>query len=183
MMKKINIKKLAVFDLDDTLYLGNSHNEILCEYYRTKLFKGLLLKIFFKLLPNIAIKINNYLYSKIPENIKKIFILPFNNDVLRLLEQKRKQKYYILIVSNAPIELIENAAKILNVNYLYAPPYKKEKVLLKLYSYEKLFVCTDNKSDIALLKIADEAMIVCKNKNKKFFVDSLKNKNYKFLGD
>lgn len=174
-------EKIAVFDLDDTLYIGNSHIEILCKYYRTELFKSIFFKIIGKLFPEFERKILNYLYQKIGVSVKENFTLNFNEDVLNILQEKKREGYLILIVSNAPEELLINAAKNLNVEYLSAPPYLKGDVLKQEYSYKYLFVCTDNKSDLDLLLLSDDAVITCKNRHKPFFEKKLKNKKYYFF--
>ena len=103
------------------------------------------------------------------------------DDFLNILQEKKREEYLILIVSNAPEELLINAAKNLNVEYLSAPPYLKGDVLKLKYSYKYLFVCTDNKSDLDLLLLSDDAVITCKNRHKPFFEKKLKNKKYYFL--
>ena len=46
------MEKIAVFDLDGTLYKENSHIEILSEFYKTNIYKSLILKIFYNLIHN-----------------------------------------------------------------------------------------------------------------------------------
>lgn len=174
-------EKIAVFDLDDTLYLGNSHIEILCMYYKTNMFKWRVFKLFGKLFPKIEKKLIGYLYKQIDPIIKENFMLSFNDNVLKLLQKKINEKYFIIIVSNAPKELLINAAKFLHVEYLSAPPNLKGRTLKHEYAYKYLFVCTDNKSDMDLLLLANDSVITCKYKHRAFFEKRLQNKNYHFL--
>jgi phosphoserine phosphatase len=176
-------EKIAVFDLDDTLYVANSHIEILCQYYKTKIFKSLIFKVIGKLSCKIERMLLYHFYNKIPENIKNAYLLKFNTTVLELLQKKQKDGYFILILSNAPIELLIAAAEYLRVDYLQAKPFDKANALNAAYKYKSLFVCTDNTSDIDLLSIADEAVITCKEKNKKYFIKNLVKKNYTFFGE
>lgn len=173
--------KIAVFDLDDTLYTGNSHTEILCDYYKTQIFKSFIFKIFGKVLPKVERTVLYHFYNKIPQKIKSNYILEFSQKVFDLLKKKQDEGYFILIVSNAPKELLIAAANYLKTDYLYAMPYKKAETLKANYTYNYLFVCTDNKSDIDLLSIADGAVITCKTKNKNYFIKRLKKQNYTFL--
>lgn len=177
---KINKNKIAVFDLDDTLYTDNSHIEILCDYYKTKIFKSFAFKIFGKIFPTTERKVLYHFYNKIPQKIKSNYILEFSQKVVDLLKKKQNEGYFILIVSNAPKELLIAAANYLKVDYLDAMPNQKAETLKANYAYNYLFVCTDNKSDIDLLSIADEAVITCKTKNKNYFIKRLKKQNYTF---
>lgn len=153
--------KIAVFDLDNTLYTDNSHIKILCDYYKIQIFKSFIFKIFGKVLPKVERKILYYFYNKIPQKVKSNYILEFSQKVVDLLKEKQKEDYFVLIVSNAPKELLIAAANYLKVDYLDAMPYEKAETLKANYTYNYLFVCTDNKSDIDLLSIADEAVITC----------------------
>ena len=163
------MEKIAVFDLDGTLYEENSHIEILSKFYKTNIYKSLILKIFYKIFPKYTLKILKKQYDLIPSNFKKNFILPFRESALKLLEKKRREGYKIIIISNAPFHLVENAAKKLDVDFEIANIGEKDKVLKK-YFYKKLMVCSDNTTDINILKLADEKYIYIKNKRaeKKF---------------
>lgn len=157
------MEKIAVFDLDGTLYKENSHIEILSEFYKTNIYKSLILKIFYKIFPKYTLKILKKQYDLIPNNFKRSFILPFRESALRLLEKKRREGYKIIIISNAPFRLVENAAKKLNVTFEIANIGEKDKVLKK-YFYKKLMVCSDNTTDINILKLANEKYIYIKDK-------------------
>lgn len=180
--RKIDVDKLAVFDLDDTLYISNSHIEILCKFYNNEFCKSWMFKVIGKVLPLLQRWGMYYFYNRIPSEYKKNFILPFNKNVINLLEKKRLEGFHTIIISNAPLELIENAAKELKLNYIQAKPYKKASVLKdKYHIIQEIFVCTDNKSDIDILKVADSAVITCKHKNIDFFKERLKGRNFEFL--
>lgn len=174
-------EKIAVFDLDDTLYKANSHIEILCEYYKTNFFKSLLFKLIGKIFSQVERKLLYYFYNKIPQEVKENYLLDFNLEVVKLLKDKQEENYYILIISNAPIELLTAAAHHLKVEYLEALPYRKAEALNRNYTYNYLFVCTDNKSDIDLLEIADKAVITCSKKSRNYFKKNLSRQNYTFL--
>ena len=175
--------KIAVFDLDDTLYIGNSHIEWLCAYYNTRIFRS----IFFKALGFISSNFQHYimykLYNRVSIDEKINFVLPFRISVVNLLRKKQKEGYFVIVVSNAPLQLIVNASMVLKVDYIRAGFGEKAKALKRNYKYDKLFVCTDNKTDLDLLELSDEAIITCKKKNWKYFRRKLNNKNYKFMID
>lgn len=162
------MKKLAIFDLDGTLYLKNSHIEILSNYYKTNYYNSLIFKIFLKFFPKMTLKYLNYKYDKIPLQIKKNFLLPFRKSALKLLEEKRKAGYKIKIISNAPYLLIENAGRVLNAEFIKAEISKKGECLY-FEDYDFLFVCTDNITDRDLLEIADEQYIYVNKRTKKYF--------------
>lgn len=86
------MEKIAVFDLDGTLYEENSHIEILSKFYKTNIYKSLILKIFYKIFPKYTLKILKKQYDLIPSNFKKNFILPFRESALKLLEKKKKRR-------------------------------------------------------------------------------------------
>lgn len=177
---KMYFDKIAVFDLDDTLYISNSHIEILSRYYDTKFFKSIAFRIIGKFLPTIHLYIMNKLYFRIPDSYKIKFTLPFNRDITALLFEKKREGYKVIIVSNAPTELIKVASKRLGVDYIKADFSQKGKELCRIYSFGKLFVCTDNKTDIDLLKLADEAVVTCKNKHKSYFEKKVPELNITF---
>lgn len=181
-MKK-QIEKLAVFDLDDTLYTKNSHYSILHEYYHTNFFYSILFRALNRFFPKIAMDLAYWLYNRIPEDIKENFSLPFRPDVMDLLMQKQYEGYYPIILSNAPIELLKHASELLNLEYYRADAYEKATMLQKCFDYDYLFVCTDNKSDANLIDIADEAILTCKPRIKPFFIKRLKMRNYQFIDE
>ena len=131
--------------------------------YQRYIYKSLILKIFYKIFPKYTLKILKKQYDLIPNNFKRSFILPFRESALRLLEKKRREGYKIIIISNAPFRLVENAAKKLNVTFEIANIGEKDKVLKK-YFYKKLMVCSDNTTDINILKLANEKYIYIKDK-------------------
>ena len=176
-------KKIAVFDLDDTLYNGNSHFAILNQFYRTKLFTSILARGIRKLFPTLYLKIAYYYYDKIPNNYKCSFKLPYRNEVLNLFKAKKEDGYHVIVISNAPIELLKTAAKDLQVDWLRAGIGKKSNCLVEQFDFQELFVCTDNITDLDLLNIADEAVITCKVSKRKFFINHVKCKKYKFIED
>lgn len=163
-----HIKKIAVFDLDGTIYIGNSHIEFLCYVYKTTLFKNFLYKLIAHIFPKMHSNIIWWLYNR---NKGKVcdFSLPYNSKVLHLLKEKKEEGYFPLIISNAPIELVENAAKDLKLNFLRAEIGKKSKELNKKYQYEQLFVCTDNKTDVDLLRIADKSVVIRNKRDRDFW--------------
>jgi len=177
------VEKLAIFDLDDTLYQGNSHFEILNEYYHTRVFTGIFIRALGKLFPAFRLRLINIFYEHIPIEQRQKFLLPYRQDVLQLLCAKQAEGYEAIIVSNAPKDLLLSAAQDLGLQYISARAHEKAKTICNEIKYNHLFVCTDNKTDTDLLNIADEAVITCKNKHKEYFVKKLKNTDvkYKFM--
>lgn len=179
-MKK-RYEKIAVFDLDGTLYKGNSHIEIISQYYCSWIVKNIIFIAIGVMFPSIQLKILYALYNRIPDRYKKEFLLEFNYKTVNLLQKKISEGYYPLIISAAPIELINKPANILGIDYCKSYANEKSITLEELYSYKFLFVCTDNKSDIDILELADEAVIITKDRNKDYYTKKLKKlKKYEF---
>lgn len=174
------VEKLAVFDLDDTLYVDNSHFVILNTYYCTHFFTSIPIRALGKFLPALRLRIINIFYKRIPCDYRQHFLLPYRQDILTLLKKKEKAGYKAVIVSNAPIDLLRAAALDLHIEYISAEVGRKAISVQKNFSYKHLFVCTDNKTDIDLLSIADEAIITCRKKDEAFFCNALHNSNYSF---
>lgn len=175
------VEKIAVFDLDGTLYNKNSHIEILNYYYNTSFFTNILFRIFAFFCPALHLKIMNIFYNRIPAKVKHKYILSFNNEILKLFYEYRRKGYKTLIISNAPYELVKNAAQKLETSFLTSTPSCKAKILLENYKFNQLFVCTDNKSDIDILSLADEAFIIAKNRDKKYYEKVLQGRTYTFI--
>lgn len=173
--------KIAVFDLDDTLYKGNSHIEWLCSYYGTSFFKSLFFRAIGRLAPWLQRYIIWELYERVDDKKKKDFILPFRKPVIDILREKQKEGFHPVIVSNAPLQLLVNAASVLQIEFLSAKVNNKGKQFTSAYRYDELFVCTDNKTDLDLIMIADQAVIPCKKKNCCFFRKRLPQGKYKLL--
>lgn len=171
--------KVAIFDLDGTLYLKNSHIEILTEYYNTKFYKSVFFKIFYYIFSKKAQNLLNDRYNKIPNTYKKNFILPFRESALYLFEELKNKGYKIIIISNAPIELIACAANILRVDFKRAEIGKKHLVLEK--KIDELVVCTDNITDLELLKKAKYSYIYVNQKTRKFFKKNLAQENIFYM--
>lgn len=176
-------EKIAVFDLDDTLYKGNSHFLCIDKFWQINLFTSIPFRGLGKLFPKLHLWLADYFYRQIPYEYKCKFTLPYREDVLELFFTKKQAGYHMLIISNAPIELLRTAAKKLDTEYIKAGIGEKAACLQKYATYQKLFVCTDNKTDLDLLNIADEAIITCRPAKRAFFIERLKCKNYKFIED
>jgi hypothetical protein len=168
----VNLKKaekLAVFDLDGTLYKCNSHIEILNLKYNTTIFDSKSLNAFGLVFKKTYLKLLHSLYKKIPIDFIEKFNPGFRESAITLLNEKKKAGFHIIIVSNAPAELIKSAANRLNVDWLQAEIGSKHEVVQKNYYFTELFVCTDNISDMSLLDIANERTIFVTNKTKRRF--------------
>lgn len=180
-MSKIIKEKIAVFDLDDTIYLGNSHFLILNQYYNTNIFTSIIARIMGKFFPRIHLNLAYYFYNKIPQEYKNNFRLSYRMDVMELFKEKSKNGYYMIIISNAPNELLQTVARDLGTDWIRSEIGKKALCLKDRFVYKHLFVCTDNTTDLDLLNIADEAVITCPLRRRDFFVKKVIHKNYKFI--
>ncbi len=182
-MSKIEKEKIAVFDLDDTLYAGNSHFSILNQYYDTSIFTSIVMRAIGKIFPKLHLQLAYYFYNRIPTDYRNNFKLPYRINVIKLLKEKEQEGYYVIIISNAPLELLKTAGESLQVECIRAGIGEKLLSLKSKFSFEKLFVCTDNTTDLDLLNIADEAIITCPPRKRDFFIKKITHKNYKFIED
>lgn len=174
-------EKIAAFDLDGTLYKDNSHIEILCMYYNTIFFKSIFFVALGKISSKIQLKIMDFMYERIPHTVRENFILEFSPKILRLLKKKTDMGYYPVILSSAPFDLIKGAAEYLKIDFCKCIAGKKNEALLQRYKYNRLFVCTDNKTDVNLINLADEAVITAPQKHRDYFVEKIRGVNYIFI--
>lgn len=181
LLTKKYYKKIAVFDLDGTLYRDNSHIEILCDYYNTNFFKSIIFKMIGKVYSRGQLHLMYYLYNKIPRRYRDNFIPEFSPIIVKKLNEKIKNGFFPLIMSSAPKELLNTASRCLNIGGIKCARADKHNVLTEKYRYDYLFVCTDNKSDIQLLELADEAVITAVPKHREYFRKKLKEGKYIFI--
>lgn len=165
------VEKIAVFDLDGTLWKQNSHIEICNAYYKTHFFTSFIYRGISHFFRKLMLKFLWHCYKKIPKEFALNFELPFDQRILSLLKQKQSEEYFCLIVSNAPYEIVFHAAERLNLPFLCAPQLKKKEVLDKNYAYKNLFVCTDNIEDLDLIKASDSRKIIFTKFNKDKFAE------------
>ena len=177
------VDNLAVFDLDDTIYDGNSHFALLNYYYHTKIFTSFVMRAFGKIFPSLYMKLCYWAYNKIPQSDRYGFVLPYRQEVIKLMHEKLNAGYALVIVSNAPADLLQTAGDMLNVLAIRAEFGGKAEVVAERFCYKRIFVCTDNKTDIDLLKIADEAVITCKKEDRRYFEKRLNGKKYQFIDE
>ena len=69
----------------------------------------------------------------------------------------------------------------LGVAWMHAAVNGKLEALNSKYTYDKIFVCTDNETDIDLLQNADDATVIITKKTKKFFLSMLRGKSIKYM--
>lgn len=179
-MKKTHFESVSVFDLDGTLYYKNSHLEILHCYFRTKIFESFPMKAIGKLWLSGYMRILNFAYGKIPLSYRNNFLLDFRPEILSILNSRRTVSK-VLILSNGPKEIINNAARSLNVVGLQAPIGRKLDVLNNYCSYTHLFACTDNPTDMDILKAAEKRVILISPKTKRKFSDIQKEAGTKVI--
>lgn len=164
-------ENLAVFDLDGTLWSVNSHYELLNLYYNTHFWTSLPYRCLAKLFPRACACFRDRRFVAVPDDFIESVSFPFAEEYVRLLESKRDEGFFVLIVSNAPRDaIVRGAAERLRCAWLRAGEGQKREALERNYQYSRLFVCTDNKTDCDLLSAADDYCIVAENRrNRAFF--------------
>ena len=99
---------------------------------------------------------------------------------LNHLKKKKSDGWRICILSNAPAELLYQPAKKLQADAIHAPIGRKQDALKEMGGYKQLFVCTDNATDIDLLLLADQSVVLTNKRNAIFFRSSLKGKEVEY---
>lgn len=208
--------KLAVFDVCGTLYSSNTTFDFLDWYFSkdkkyqffrklSKTFLGKLLNYpFYKFMKKDLIRLigTSFLKNKSIIEIEiasKKFVkerLYSKNklDIIKLLENYKKKKYVIVLVSGSYEFLIKEIALEFEVNNFFATKLQNKNdsytgkigndqlfnklVLIKtIYpKYQDLIVVSDNLTDYSLLKAASKGFIVC---NKRKHINFWKEKNLK----
>lgn len=169
LFSKKTISKIAIFDLDGTLYFENSHMKIIQQYYTLGFVLIIILRVIAYLFPVVHMMLLNILYDGIDIKYKSNFLLPFRPEIIAILKQKKEEGFVPIIVSNAPFELVRSAALQLGIDFLQAPIGNKAKVFLGRYFSEDIFVCTDNYTDKDILDMADNRVILVSEKTRKMF--------------
>ncbi len=163
------VEKLAVFDLDGTLWKINSHYQILNDYFNTHFFTSFFFRLFCHFFRKKGYDYICKKYEEIPKSYVSVWKPDFDNNTIGLLNHKKEEGYFCLIVSNAPFEIVENAATRLNLPFLRASIGNKKKTLDAEYKYTELFVCTDNIEDIDLIRASSSYKIMYKKNNIQYF--------------
>lgn len=162
-------EKIAVFDLDGTLWIENSHMDILNQFYHTKRYNGLLSRMVNRFFPWLYLR---HLYSRY-ERISSEFIDQYKprflDKSMDLVASCARESYFVIIISNAPEEIVMNAANRLSLPYLRTDQANKYRELQKNYEYKELLVCTDNLSDTDLLIHADTRIIYTQPSTERYF--------------
>lgn len=162
--------KIAVFDIDGTLCSNNTHIDIVTKYH-SRLYKSISFRLLSKVFPRKTLNILNRKFNSIPVSYLKEYEFNYNLTILDLLEDYRRKGWFVIIISNAPLGIVEELANRIHVEYIQAPPYKKATYLRKFYSWNRLFVCTDNASDFDLVELSDARRLIINKHNKKIFRD------------
>lgn len=180
----MTVKNISVFDLDGTLWEKNSHLLILNSYFHTGFYTGLFARFFSYFFKSTwQHKIDRKL-QRIPSSFIENFDISefkINTKIHKLLEEKKRNSK-VVFISNAPEQIVHKAANYFAVDGFHAAVGKKSDILHENFNYERLFVCTDNKSDTDLLKIADDKLFIKKTEKKKFYIPLLYTLKTRYIG-
>lgn len=216
------MKKLLILDICDTLYTSNTTFDFLKFFSRNnKLLSNLLnlrKNIFLRILNKLSLKILKkdlikilyiyYLRGKSEKEIKmltlefyeKILQNKFKIEVLKKLDNYKKEEFEIIIVSGTLDFIADLIAEKLNIDNYFATKLEikndlftgkiqkdllleKEIIIKKILDknkYEEIHLMTDNITDYNLVKYAKKAIIVLNDKNSCFWKKNIKN-NIEFL--
>lgn len=166
---KIKVNKLAVFDLDGTLYENNSHMEVLNLFYKDR-YRSLGYRLFAFFLPKYFQRHIDVAFERISTSFIEKVQHEVRKSAVELLKKRVDEGYYPLIISNAPVVLVKIAAGKFGIDYRRADIGNKS-MFLNEFDYEELFVCTDNSTDLDILALADYSVVYTDRKRKKIFSD------------
>ena len=207
-------KKILFVDIDNSLVNINTTFEFINMIVKNNLIKKIifkftksfLFKILFKLQIFDSVVINYLLINKLDKNYlddqAKILVSKllkkkrFNKKCLKIIENKKKQKYEIVILSYS-LDLIAKIIKEeLNFDKYYSNTllfndnkcagkltkgFQKIDIINKYYNYNyEINFITDNIEDINCTLLTKKSYIVINEKNKKFWFKN-KNINYEFI--
>lgn len=162
-------EKIAVFDLDGTLWMENSHIDILNQFYHTQRYNSLLSRIINRFFPGLYMRHLFSRYERISPEFIDQYKPHFLGKSIELVDACARERYFVIIISNAPIEIVINAANRLSLPYLRTDHANKYRELLENYEFKELLVCTDNLSDTDLLIHADTKIIYTQPSTERYF--------------
>lgn len=169
------VEKLAVFDLDGTIWKINSHFDIIRKYYGYGNIWHWIVRLYGRISMGRQMEYLFKIYNFIPSNYIDNYCPDFRESAISLIKGCANEGYQIIIVSNAPEKIVRNAANRLSIPYFRSEVGKKYEDVYARYSFGKLLVCTDNKMDIDLLQHADVKYIYITKSTKRFFKNKFKN--------
>ncbi len=171
--------KLAVFDLDGTLWFNNSHVDLVYSYYKLKKIHIYAIKIIGRLSHKYHMKFLNKKFESIPDEFINNFNPEWNEKVLSILNAEKDAGTNVIVITNAPERISNFAQKKLNVPVYHAGIGKKDEVLSR-FSYDELSVFSDNKTDLNIMEKADFVGLVI-NKNNKAYFENIEFKNVEII--
>lgn len=166
--------RLAVFDLDGTLWKENSHSDIINKYYNYNAIQIFMSKIFNRITPHRYMKWLNTKFDGIPDDFVSMYNPTVDVRTLQMLENYKISRWNVCIISNAPLRIVKMAERRFGVCGYHAEIGNKSGVLDTL-KYDELNVVTDNVSDLDIIKKADKAFVVITEKNRNYFLQYIRN--------
>jgi len=163
-MKK---EKIAVFDIDGTIFRKNLSFELIDELSWLKVFpkevRDELIKLYSKWLEHkgtyddyrralVKLYLENLKGCKKEDVVKASqIVVPFHKDrtyifANQLIEKLRKENYHIIAVSGSPLEIVEEFNKYLNFDAVFGTVYEIDDE--GVYTGETFFEPTDDKGEV-----------------------------------
>ncbi len=169
------MNKLAVFDLDGTVWKENSHVDIVNKYYKYGTIIIMLEKVLNRIMPGEYMQWLNNKFNKIPNHYIAQYNPTVNTNVLQLEEKYKENLWNICFISNAPLRIVQMAEERFGIKGYHADVGEKANVVENM-SYDELHIVTDNISDLDIIEKAQKAIIIITKNNKKFFTRYIKEK-------
>lgn len=158
--KKYKCDKLSVFDLDGTLWSVNSHLYLLSKTYNIN-FESIIIKCVCKVCPQLMQKLFDLLFARKQSQMKYDCLNNYiDRDMLGILEKFKEEGNTVVIITNAPISIANHAKKLFGVEALSAPIGHKKDIMQFYYEFNELTVATDNITDIDLINVANNAILI-----------------------
>jgi len=171
--------KLVVFDLDGTIWLNNSHVDLVYSYYKLKRIHIYGVKVIGRLSHKYHMRFLNRKFENIPDEFINNYKPKWNDDVLCILNEEKEAGSNVIVITNAPERISEFAQRKLNVPVYHAEIGKKDKVLNE-FSYDELSVYSDNKTDYNIMEKADFVGLIINKSNKSYF-ENVEFKNMRII--
>ena len=162
------MKRVAIFDLDGTLWKENSHVCIVESYYKIKGIRRIAFRLYGKLFPQKKMDELYTLIKSIPEPYINMYGFTINTQLVEKLHYYKRNGYSTYIVTNAPIQIRKKAEKMFRTKVIGESIGKKSRFLHDK-EFDYLVIFTDNKTDIDIINISNCAYIVLNNSNSLFF--------------
>lgn len=157
-----------IFDLDGTLWEENSHVSIVEKHLGRKKYTNLLSRIWCRFFFDSFMESLNRDYRDVPQENIKNFNPHIVTETSEMVRNALKRGEKVIIISSAPVEIVEKAQEMFGVPAYHAEIGKKAEIYKCIgVNSNKVNVVTDNVSDKDLIEISDTTYFRLNKQNSK----------------